>query len=56
MIINIANVKTYPTLETDVLRMAYQENFKIHDVLLLRLSSLMGRGFKYEPIFVFKKN
>ena len=56
MIINIANVKTYPTLETDVLRIAYQENFKIHDVLLLRLSSLMGRGFKYEPIFVFKKN
>ena len=54
MIINIANVKSYPNLETDVLRMAYSENFKISDVLLLRLSSIMG-GFKYEPIFIFKK-
>ena len=54
MMINIANVKTYPNLETDVLRIAYQENFKIDDVLLLRLSSIMG-GFKYEPIFIFKK-
>jgi len=54
MMINIANVKTYPNLETDVLRMAYQENFKINDVLLLRLSSIMG-GFKYEPIFIFQK-
>jgi len=54
MMINIANVKAYPNLETDVLRMAYLENFKIEDILLLRLSSIMG-GFKYEPIFIFRK-
>tara|TARA_R110000772_G_scaffold65605_1_gene146395 strand:- start:94 stop:1188 length:1095 start_codon:yes stop_codon:yes gene_type:complete len=55
MVLNIANVKTYPNLETDVLRMAYMEQFKVQDILLLRLSSIMG-GFKYEPIFIFKKN
>jgi hypothetical protein len=54
MMINIANVKAYPNLETDVLRMAYLEHFKIDDILLLRLSSIMG-GFKYEPIFIFRK-
>lgn len=54
MMINIANVKAYSNLETDVLRMAYLENFKIEDILLLRLSSIMG-GFKYEPIFIFRK-
>jgi len=54
MMINIANVKSYPNLETDVLRMAYLEHFKIDDILLLRLSSIMG-GFKYEPIFIFRK-
>jgi len=54
MMINIANVKTYPNLEHDLLRISYLEGFKIKDILLLRLSSLMG-GFKYEPIYIFKK-
>ena len=54
LMLNIANVKTYQNLETDTLRVAFQEGFKIEDILLLRLSSIMG-GFKYEPIFIFKK-
>lgn len=55
MILNIANVKNFINLETYVLKTAFDVGFKIDDILLLRLSSITKGGFKYEPVFVFKK-
>tara|TARA_R110000868_G_scaffold176916_5_gene414996 strand:+ start:8658 stop:9698 length:1041 start_codon:yes stop_codon:yes gene_type:complete len=54
-IINIANVRTYKTLEEDTVRLAKERGFKLVKTYRMALSSLMGKGFKYEPIFVFKK-
>ncbi len=52
--LNIANVKKYQELEQDALLVASQEGFILHDTIKLRLSSMKG-GFKYEPIYIFKK-
>ena len=54
-IINIANVKTYKTLESDTLDLAEKIGFKLIKKYNMTLSSLMKTGFKYEPIFVFTK-
>jgi len=54
-IINVANVRTYKTLEADTVRLAKERGFKLVKTYKMTLSSLMGSGFKYEPIFVFKK-
>jgi len=59
--INIANVKSYPTLEDDFLAMATANGWRLVRILRLALSKMMGtRGasedkFKYEPIFIFEK-
>ena len=55
MIINIANVKSHKTLEQDTVEIAKELGFVLEDTLKLRLSSLTKGGFKYEPIFVFRK-
>lgn len=54
-IINIANVKTYKNLVDDTLNIAENVGFKLIKTYQMALSSLMKTGFKYEPIFVFKK-
>ena len=54
-IINVANVKTYPELEKDTIELATKNGFKLIKTYKMSLSSLMKSGFKYEPIFVFKK-
>jgi len=54
-IINIADVRTYKTLEDDTVRLAKERGFKLVKTYKMALSSLMKGGFKYEPIFVFKK-
>ena len=54
-IINIANVKTYPTLEEDTLTICKNIGFELITTYKMSLSALMSKGFKYEPIFVFKK-
>lgn len=54
-IINIANVKTYPSLEQDTLDICKKVGFKLIKTYKMSLSSLMSSGFKYEPIFVFDK-
>lgn len=54
-IINIANVKTYLNLVDDTLIIADKIGFKLIKTYQMALSSLMKSGFKYEPIFVFKK-
>ena len=55
LVINIANVPTAPSLEEDTLMIAKEEGFNHTDTLKLILSSIAGKGIKYEPVFIFKK-
>ena len=55
LIINIANVKSYPDLEKDFMNMMENTSFKYMKTLKLSLSSINKTGFKYEPVFVFIK-
>jgi len=55
LVINIANVKTYPDLE-DVMEVYCRKlGFFFIKKYKMILSSNSGRGVKYEPVFVFKK-
>jgi SAM-dependent methyltransferase len=54
-LINIANVKTYPELEQDTIDLCIEAGFTYIKTYKMSLSSLMNTGFKYEPIFHFKK-
>ena len=56
MLINIANTPRYKFIEEETQRIAKELGFVQSDTLQLTLSSVMGAGYKYEPIFVFKKN
>ena len=59
--INIANVKAYPELEDDCIKVAQQNGFTHVDTLYYALSKIMGSRsncdskFKLEPMFVFQK-
>lgn len=53
-IINVAKVKTAPTLIDDTLRLAQSKGFKLVTTLKLALSN-RTQDFKYEPVFVFKR-
>ena len=61
LIINIANVKSYPALEADFESMALARDWKLESKLRYALSRMMGTRksgsdpFKYEPVFVLKK-
>ena len=55
MLINIANTPKYKFIEEDTIRIATELGFKQEQTIELTLSSIMGAGYKYEPIFVFKK-
>lgn len=54
MAINIANVKSFKTLESETIRVAEEVGFVHTDTWKYTLSA-MKSGFKYEPIFIFKK-
>lgn len=54
-VLNIANTKNAPQLEELSLIFADMAGFKLEDTLKLTLSSIAGKGVKYEPMFVFKK-
>jgi hypothetical protein len=54
LIINIANVRTYKTIEADFLGKIKNYPFTHIDTLKLQLTA-MGGKWKYEPVFVFKK-
>jgi hypothetical protein len=60
MIINIANVRSYKDIEEDTIIAAYAVGFVIEDVWKLALSNPNMRNktakFKYEPVYIFKKN
>jgi SAM-dependent methyltransferase len=53
--INIANVSSYPNLEQDTVELCEEAGFIHCRTLKMRLSKLMGAGFKHEPIFCFTK-
>ena len=55
LIINIANTKSYKTVEDDLLIVADEVGFKLVDTLYLTLSSISGKGVKREPVFIFSK-
>ena len=56
MLMNIANTPRYKFIEEETQKIAKEFGFEQNDTLQLTLSSVMGAGYKYEPIFVFKKN
>lgn len=53
--LNVANVKSHPTLESDTVYLAYEEGFEYIETLQLSLSAIVNGAFKYEPVFVFRK-
>ena len=59
LLLNIANTSSGKNIENGTLRIAKGFNLKHEQTLQLSLSTLArggeGTGFKYEPIFVFKK-
>jgi hypothetical protein len=55
MVINIADVKSYPELVFDTEALALHIGFRQLDTLRLALSSMNKGGFKFEPILVFVK-
>ena len=55
MLINIASTPKYDFIEKETIRIAKELGFVQEDTLQLTLSSVMGAGYKYEPIFVFRK-
>lgn len=62
IIINIANVKSFPDLELKTQELLDTVGFKYYDTLKLSLSRMCGRGidknkkdFKYEPVFIYVK-
>jgi len=54
MAVNIANVRNYPTLEQDF-NDIMKEKFTYVETLRYALSMMNVSGYKYEPIFVYKK-
>ena len=55
MLINIANTPKYKFIEEETVKISKELGFKQEQTIDLTLSSIMGAGYKYEPIFVFKK-
>lgn len=55
MALNVANVKSHPMLEWDTVRIAEDEGFVLQEVLKLSLSNVSKGGYKFEPLFVFRK-
>ena len=55
MLYNIANTSKYKFIEEQTVKISKELSFTQEDTLQLTLSSVMGAGYKYEPVFVFKK-
>lgn len=53
--LNVANVRTHNSLESDCVRIARQEGFVLETVIDLLLASITFCGQKAEPIFIFRK-
>lgn len=55
MLINIANTPKHKFIEEGTIRVAEEIGFDYEDIIQLTLSSVMGAGYKYESIFIFRK-
>jgi hypothetical protein len=55
MLYNIANTPKYKFIEEQTVKISKEVGFVHEDTLQLTLSAVMGNGYKFEPIFVFKK-
>ena len=59
MLINIANVSSYPQLQKDTVRIANEVGFELQKTYKYALSGLIkrqqGQKYKYQPMFLFKK-
>ena len=55
MIINISNVKTSNILQDMTVKLSLEQGFKHIDTYNLILSSISGKGYKFEPVYIFKK-
>ena len=55
MLINIANTSKHKFIEEQTVKISKELGFTQEDTLQLTLSSVMGAGYKYEPVFVFRK-
>lgn len=54
--LNIANVKSYPNMEEDIIKLAHDIGFNLIDCIKYALSSISHNDkYKYEPIYIFKK-
>ena len=53
--LNVANVRTHKTLESDTIKIAEEESFKLVEIIQMQLSSIVKGGYKFEPIFIFQK-
>jgi len=55
MLLNIANTPKHKNIESETLKVAEEIGFKLDGKIKLALSSIAGKGIKYEPIFIFSK-
>jgi hypothetical protein len=55
MMLNIANTPKHKDIESETIRVANEVGFKLDKTIKLALSSVAGKGIKYEPIFIFSK-
>jgi hypothetical protein len=55
MLYNIANTPKYKFIEEQTVKISKELGFAQEDTIELTLSSVMGKGVKLEPIFIFKK-
>ena len=60
LVVNIANVKTYPNLTEDFLWLARRCGFRHIETLRLALAAMpgtrTGSAYKHEPVYVFRKS
>ena len=61
LVINIAGVKSYPTLHEDFVALAVSNDWRLVETLQLTLSKMVGTGkqeasYKYEPVYAFSKS
>ena len=55
LLLNIANTPKHKDIESETIRVANEVGFKLDKTIKLALSSIAGKGIKYEPIFIFSK-
>ncbi len=55
LILNVADVRTYPNLVNDCRKNIPKVGFVYEGEMKYMLSKMMKRGFKYEPVLIYRK-